>query len=119
MAAKKSPSRRGFIVTSAATAGAMALPAASYAKVAGANENLRIGFLGVGGRCQQHVDVILEMQAKKLGAVPVAVNDVCLDEQPWAVAYCGDRFMRNKEGSYEFDRLFIHTQCIWTKYSTW
>ena len=88
MAAKKSPSRRGFIVTSAATAGAMALPAASYAKVAGANENLRIGFLGVGGRCQQHVDVILEMQAKKLGAVPVAVNDV----------WDGDPELGNKKG---------------------
>jgi predicted dehydrogenase len=76
MAAKKKPSRRGFIAASAATAGALSLSAKSYAKVAGANEAIRIGFLGVGGRCQQHVDVILEMQANKLGVVPVAVNDV-------------------------------------------
>ena len=73
---KPKPSRRGFIAASAATASALTLTAKSYAKVAGANEALRVGFLGVGGRCQQHVDVILEMQAKKLGAVPVAVNDV-------------------------------------------
>ena len=26
---------------------------------------LRIGFLGVGGRCQQHIDVILEMKEEK------------------------------------------------------
>jgi len=70
------PSRRGFIAASATAASALTLSAKSYAKVAGANEALRIAFLGVGGRCQQHVDVILEMQAKKMGVVPVAVNDV-------------------------------------------
>jgi predicted dehydrogenase len=85
---KPKPSRRGFIAASAATAGALSLTAKSYAKVAGANEALRVGFLGVGGRCQQHVDVILEMQAKKMGAVPVAVNDV----------WDGDPELGNKKG---------------------
>jgi len=85
---KPKPSRRGFIAASAATAGALSLSAKSYAKVAGANEALRVGFLGVGGRCQQHVDVILEMQAKKMGAVAVAVNDV----------WDGDAELGNKKG---------------------
>src|SRR4051812_5288231 len=88
MAAKKKPSRRGFIAATAATAGALSLSAKSYAKVAGANEALRVGFLGVGGRCQQHVDVILEMQAKKMGVLPVAVNDV----------WDGDADLGNKKG---------------------
>jgi predicted dehydrogenase len=54
----------------------MALSAASYAKVAGANGKVRIGFLGVGGRCQQHIDVILQMQKESKAVVPVAVCDV-------------------------------------------
>jgi predicted dehydrogenase len=68
--------RRGFLATSAVAGAALTLPAASYANVLGANENLRIGFLGVGGRCQQHIDVILEMQKEGKPVVPVAVCDV-------------------------------------------
>jgi predicted dehydrogenase len=71
--------RRDFLKASAATAAgasALALPAASYANVLGANEALRVGFLGVGGRSQQHVDAILEMVKEKKPVVPVAVCDV-------------------------------------------
>src|SRR5262245_13937256 len=68
--------RRTFLATSAAVGAAMNLPAASYARVRAANEKLRIGFLGVGGRCQQHIDVILEMKQKGLPVDPIAVCDV-------------------------------------------
>lgn len=68
--------RRGFLITGAAAGAALSLSASSYARVGGANENLRIAFLGVGGRCQQHIDVILQMQAEKKGVTPVAVCDV-------------------------------------------
>ncbi|MGL4420503.1 MAG: gfo/Idh/MocA family oxidoreductase, partial [Gemmataceae bacterium] len=68
--------RRSFFATSAVAGTAMAMTAKSYAAVTGANENLRIGFLGVGGRCQQHIDVILKMQEEKKGVTPVAANDV-------------------------------------------
>lgn len=73
---KQRVNRRNFLKTTAAGASAMALTAASYAKVAGANGKLRIGFLGVGGRCQQHIDVILKMQSEGKAIVPVAVCDV-------------------------------------------
>jgi predicted dehydrogenase len=73
---KTTVDRRSFIAASAAAGAAMTLPATSYARVLGANENLRVGFLGVGGRCQQHIDVILQMQKEKKGVVPVAVCDV-------------------------------------------
>ena len=44
------------------TAGtALALSAASYKKVLGANAKLGIGFVGVGGRCQAHLDIINDM----------------------------------------------------------
>jgi predicted dehydrogenase len=74
MSGKKN--RRDFLKTTAAGASALALSAASYGKVIGANGKLRIGFLGVGGRCQQHIDVILRMQSENKAVVPVAVCDV-------------------------------------------
>jgi predicted dehydrogenase len=71
-----SVNRRDFIKTSAAGAAALSLAAASYNKVYGANERINVGFLGVGGRCQQHVDVILRMKELGLPVAPVAVCDV-------------------------------------------
>jgi len=68
--------RRDFLKVSAAGAAALSLTAASYARVQGANDRIGIGFLGVGGRCQQHIDVILELQKEKKGVEPVAVCDV-------------------------------------------
>ncbi|HKB04798.1 MAG TPA: Gfo/Idh/MocA family oxidoreductase [Gemmataceae bacterium] len=68
--------RREFVKTGVAAGAAVALTAASYDRVLGANENVRIGFIGVGGRCQQHVDVILKMQGEKKGVTPVAACDV-------------------------------------------
>jgi predicted dehydrogenase len=79
MTAKKKPSRRGFLGTAAAAAGtasALSLTAKSYAQVPGANADLRVAFLGVGGRCQQHIDVILKMQKEGKGVRPVGACDV-------------------------------------------
>lgn len=70
------PTRRGFMKASAVAGAALSLPAASYARVNQANEKIRIAFLGVGGRCQQHIDVILEMRDKGLPVAAVGVNDV-------------------------------------------
>ncbi len=77
--------RRDFLKTSAVgaaagtvvAASALNLTAASYDRVNGANGRIGIGFLGVGGRCQQHVDVILALQRENANSVrPVAVCDV-------------------------------------------
>jgi len=72
--------RRDFLKTGAtgAAVGAtvLTLDAASYAKVRGSNDRIHIGFLGVGGRCQQHIDVVLQMQKEGKPVVPVAVCDV-------------------------------------------
>ena len=73
------PTRRGFLQATAAagaTASALTLPAASYAKVLGANGNVNLAFLGTGGRCQQHIDVALKMRDEKKGVMPFAVCDV-------------------------------------------
>src|SRR5262245_49939374 len=73
------PDRRDFLKTSAAgvaAAGALSLSAKSYGQVAGANERIGIAFLGVGGRCQQHIDVINELVRENRGVAPLAVCDV-------------------------------------------
>jgi predicted dehydrogenase len=72
----KNVNRRDFIKTGAAGASVLALSAATYNKVHGANDRLHIGFLGVGGRCQQHIDVVLQMVKEGKAVQPVAVCDV-------------------------------------------
>jgi predicted dehydrogenase len=75
--AKPSVNRRGFLKTSAAGgAAALALNAASYARVAGANERIGVAFIGTGGRCQAHIDVIVRLGKENKGAAPVGVCDV-------------------------------------------
>jgi predicted dehydrogenase len=73
---KNKVNRRTFIKTTAVGASALALSAASYNRVYGANERVHVAFLGVGGRSQQHVDVILEMVKEGKPVQPVGVCDV-------------------------------------------
>jgi hypothetical protein len=71
--------RRDFLKTTAAGAAAVSalgLTAKSYAQVQGANERIGIAFLGVGGRCQQHIDVITRMARENRTVAPVGVCDV-------------------------------------------
>jgi predicted dehydrogenase len=68
--------RRTFLAGTAAAGAAMTLPAASYARVRAANEKVRVGFLGTGGRCQQHIDVIDDMRDEGKPVEPFAVCDV-------------------------------------------
>lgn len=72
------PTRRQFLTSTAGAATvAMSMNAKNYGQVAGANERIGIAFLGVGGRCQQHIDVILAMQRENRNSVaPVGVCDV-------------------------------------------
>ncbi len=68
--------RRAFIAGTAAAGAALSLPAASYARVRAANEKVRVGFLGTGGRCQQHIDVIVDLRDEGKPVEPFAVCDV-------------------------------------------
>jgi predicted dehydrogenase len=71
------PDRRDFVKSAAIASGAFAtMTAVSAERVLGANDTCRVGFIGVGGRCQQHVDVILQMQTEKKAVKPVAACDV-------------------------------------------
>lgn len=64
--------RRQFLQAGLASAGLTAL---SYAQVAGANERPGVGFIGTGGRCGAHIDIVNHLQQQGL-AEPVAVCDV-------------------------------------------
>src|SRR5947209_16710884 len=68
--------RRDFLKTTAAGAAALSLTAASARRVFGANERIGVGFLGVGGRCQEHIKVVCKLRDEKQGVEPVAVCDV-------------------------------------------
>ncbi len=73
---RKNVDRRDFLKTTAVAGTALSLSAASASRVYGANERINVAFLGVGGRCQQHIDVILRMQKEKKDVMPVACCDV-------------------------------------------
>ena len=59
---RKNVNRRTFLKGAAAGAAVLSLSAASYARVYKANERIGVGFVGVGGRCQAHLDIIAKMQ---------------------------------------------------------
>lgn len=66
-------SRRGFMATGAAMS-AVAWTAKSYARVLGANDRLRIGFIGAGGMANGHMDAIHALKEAN-NLEPVAVAD--------------------------------------------
>jgi predicted dehydrogenase len=71
--------RRNFLKASAGTAAAASvasLTATSYARVNRANERIGIAFLGVGGRCQQHIDILTRRATNQRDVATVAVCDV-------------------------------------------
>jgi predicted dehydrogenase len=68
--------RRDFLKAGAAGAAALTLAAASYERVYGANERVGVAFLGVGGRCQAHIDIINKRAREKNDVASVGVCDV-------------------------------------------
>ena len=69
--------RRNFLRrTTAAAAVALPLSAASYAKVGGSNDRVRVGFVGCGGRAQAHINLVNRFAAESGTVTPAAVCDV-------------------------------------------
>lgn len=66
-------SRRGFIAAGTAAA-AMTWTAASYARIQGANDRLRVGFIGVGGMGSNHINAIAGLKESN-NLDPIAVAD--------------------------------------------
>jgi predicted dehydrogenase len=70
--------RRDFIKTAALGAAGLAIssPAASYARIQGANERVRVGIVGFSDRCRQALIPSLLLHAKELNFDFVAVSDI-------------------------------------------
>lgn len=68
-------SRRSFLQTTGAMVAAASWSAASYARVIGANDRIRIGFIGAGGMGNSHLDAINALKEKD-NVEAVAVADV-------------------------------------------
>ncbi len=68
--------RRDFLRSSAAAGAALSLTAASYARVAGANEKLGVALLGCGGRAQAHLNTLQKLRAAGQAISVVGVCDV-------------------------------------------
>jgi predicted dehydrogenase len=67
-------SRRVFLQTTGAIAAGATFAARSYAKVVGANDRIRIGFIGAGGMASGHMQAIHELREKN-NLEPVIVAD--------------------------------------------
>lgn len=68
--------RRRFFRETAAAASTLSLSAVSYGNVAGANERVRVGFIGCGGRAQAHIDLVNRFRKDGKPVAPAAVCDV-------------------------------------------
>ncbi len=83
--------RREFLQI-AAGAGAATMMASTTSRVAGQqrgpNERIGVGFIGVGGRAQEHIRIVNELQQAGL-AEPVAVCDVYRPRLEAAAKRCG------------------------------
>jgi predicted dehydrogenase len=72
----QSLSRRNFLAASAASAALAALPSASRAAASSPNSRLRLGFIGVGGRAQAHLDSAIKLQYEDQSVEIASVCDV-------------------------------------------
>lgn len=67
-------SRRSFIQTTGTAAAAASWTANSYAAVVGANEKIRMGFIGAGGMANSHMNTLNKLREKN-NVEPIAVAD--------------------------------------------
>src|SRR5262245_33117406 len=64
MSEKSSLSRRTFLAAGSLAAAGVTFTAKSYARVIGANDRIRVGFIGAGGMGSGHIDACLALKDK-------------------------------------------------------
>src|SRR5262245_63246031 len=72
----KRVSRRTFLINTAIAGTALTLPAKSYARLLGANERIRIGFIGAGGMGNNHLNACKKLKEKN-NLDFLGVDDCC------------------------------------------
>ena len=106
--------RRNFIKTAAVGAGA-AYTAASYSKVLGANEKLKIGIIGCGGMANSHMRALVDMYQSDNCEI-VAVNDIYTTRMEAAAELTGGRQFKDYRTLLEqkdIDYVLIATPEHW------
>ena len=93
--------RRGFLKTSALTAAALSLPARSWARIIGANDDIRVAVLGLNGRGKDHI--------RGFAAVP-GVRVVALCDPDSAILEASVKALKEKgqevQGFIDLRKLF-------------
>lgn len=93
--ASESPTRREFVIASAGLASAAAFPAASYARVPGANDRIRIGMIGVSPYMLTEVYLFLWLRRKTHNCDVTSVCDVFRPNLDLAVEKTGGRAVQD------------------------
>ncbi len=83
--------RRSFLKNSAIAAGALALPAYSWGRVPGANDAIRVGIVGFGGRGKDHIEGMRSLEIKN-----VRIVALCDVDQKVLAAGCESFSMKNE-----------------------
>src|SRR6266566_6571320 len=99
--------RREFVKTAAAGIAAVSIPAASYARILGANDRVRVGIVGFSDRFRQALLPAFGKVAKEFDFEIVAVSDIWRRRRDEGVAEIAKvtgarpRAFRNNEEMYE------------------
>ncbi|MGE3316508.1 MAG: Gfo/Idh/MocA family protein [Planctomycetaceae bacterium] len=89
MTSFRSPvSRRSFLQVTGAIAGTAAMSASSYARVIGANDRIRIGFIGAGGMGTTHLEAVKALISKD-NLQPICVADCWKTRAEKGAAFVG------------------------------
>jgi predicted dehydrogenase len=107
---EETPSRRGFLSATTAIATATALPAASYARICGANERIGMGFIGYGLIGKRHV---LDFQEQP-DVDMVAVSDAHRGRLEEAQGLVGGEVRGYADFRQLLDNADVHAVCIST-----
>jgi predicted dehydrogenase len=116
MAASSSLSRRTFLKTlTAGSAGlaARSVPAASYARIRGANERIQVGMIGLGQQARGHLNGLLQeadVQVAGLCDVYQPMLDWAAAKAPQAKTYADFRRLLDDR---EVDAVFVTTPDHW------
>ena len=98
---KTSESNRRRFLQTAGTAASLAMvnPTLTVmgAEAKGANDRIGIGFIGTGGRCNAHMNYVLDLKKRGVLIEPVAVCDVYAPRLNAAVKKTGGKPYRNYE----------------------
>jgi predicted dehydrogenase len=104
-------SRREFIKKSALgatglTIGAMGSSASSYARIIGANDNVRVGLVGFSNRAKGALIPAMEAHADELNFEITAVSDIWSRRRDECVAYMKDKWGRNVNTARNNEELY-------------